>query len=109
VPRIGIAVIRRLTVTDAIKFSELELPALAGNRSPPIVQGDLNRNILAPGVFGVVREGAGLLGYVAGFGVALLLSPIFQPRPVRQPGASVQRRTNVIPFPQSKRLPAGDR
>jgi hypothetical protein len=101
-------------VTDAIKLSELELPALAGNRSPPVIQGGLNRNILAPGVFGVVCEGAGLLGYVAGFGVALLLSPISRPKPIRQPGASVpgasvQRRSNVIPFPQSKRLPAGER
>lgn len=96
-------------MTDTIKLSELELPALAGNKSPPIIQGGLNRNILAPGVFGVVCEVAGLLGYVAGLGVALLLSPIFQPKPIRQPSASVQRRSNVIPFPQSKRLPTGER
>jgi hypothetical protein len=84
-------------------------PRFAGDKSPPIIQGGRNQSISAASVFGVVGEGAGLLGHVAGFGVALLLSPLFQPKPIRPPGASVQRRTNVIPFPRSKHLPGAGR
>ena len=71
-------------------------------RALPIIQGDLIRNKLAPGVFGVVRESAGMLGYVAGFVVALVVSPISRPKRIRHPRPSVQEGTNVIPFPSSK-------
>jgi len=74
-----------------------------GRGALPIIQGDLLRNKLAPGVFGVARAGAGVLGYVAGIGFALIVSPMSRPKRIRHPRPSVQEGTKVIPFPSSKR------
>jgi hypothetical protein len=72
-----------------------------------IVQRVLIQSTLAPSVFGVLHESAGLLGYAVGFGVTLVLSPISRPELIRQPRPSAEGRTNIIRFPDPKRQPSG--
>jgi hypothetical protein len=80
-------------MTDASKRSDLKYPA--SGALEPVVQSAL----------GIVRESAGLLFHVAGFGVALVLGKNVS-RPKRSIGRThpaARESANVILFPGSKR------
>jgi hypothetical protein len=71
-------------MTDAVKHSDFD----------PVIQSAL----------GILRESAGLLVHIAGFGVALISDPSSsQPKAGRsQIGPAARDGANVIPFPQLK-------
>jgi hypothetical protein len=69
-------------MTDAVKFSDLD----------PVIQSAL----------GILRESAGLLVHIAGFGVALVSDPKSS-RPktgTKQAGSAARGSADVIPFAQ---------
>jgi hypothetical protein len=67
-----------------------------------VVVGDGTLDPVIQSTLGVVRESAGLLYHVAGFGAALVSGPkISRPkRGMRQTGSAAQKSANVISFPQ---------
>jgi hypothetical protein len=90
VPRIsGIEV----TMTDAIKRSDLKYPNLQSNEPrgalEPVIQSAV----------GIVRESAGLLYHIAELCIALVSGP--NPKcGSKQTSVAAPKNANVIPFPQ---------
>jgi hypothetical protein len=77
-------------MTDAIKRSDLKYPNAAGDRAlEPVIQSAM----------GIVRESAGLLYHIAGFGIALVSDP--KPnRGAKQTRSAAPKGANVIVFSQ---------
>jgi hypothetical protein len=80
-------------MTDASKRSDLKYPA--SGALEPVVQSAL----------GIVRESAGLLFHVAGFGIALVSgATISRPKPsIGRTHPAAPESANVVLFPSSKR------
>jgi hypothetical protein len=55
---------------------------------------------------GIVRESAGLLFHIAGFGVALVSGPKISKRSIRQTHPAARESAKIIPFPSAKRQAA---
>jgi hypothetical protein len=91
-------------------MSVIELPGSSKPARTPriarrvgaVVVADYALELVIQSVVGVVRESAGLLYHVAGFGVALVSGPnISRPRSALRPTRLPARESaNVIPFPQ---------